>query len=612
VQVVDEIEEGRIGPVRVLDADDQRPAPGQGLEQPADRPGRLLGRHPGIHLAQRRCDALGRQRPLALAPQQGREAGLNVLAREPAHDLAERPVGCAFAPVETPADRGRRLSVDTGEQLAGESRLADPGRPEHGDESTRAARCHLFQRLAQPGQLALAPDERAVEPAGDRFRVGSEPEQPPRGVPGRLGVRRPFEQSPRPGREHDLAGLPFPAQSLSLAHDRPARHRRRGLVPDDRLTAGDSDPDAQGHATRLRGPNDAGGLLLHLERRPRGLQRVVFTHRGHAEERDRQRGADALGGGAVPPRNRDQLAREARDETLLRLRVERDAGRRARVDLEHEGGHRLSRRHAARLEARRLEVERGILAEDALLLAPQGGAGLDSELVDQRAPQRAVDGERIGLAPAAVERQRQLRVQTLAERVLGDEGLELGDQARVPAQSELRVDSLLGRRQAQLAEPRRLRRPERAEVDPVEGRPAPERQRLRQAVDPGLELSGSQQLPSAGRAPLEGGEVQIVRIDTQLVARRLRQQHVGSEQLAQPGDVHLERVPGRVGRRLSPEAVDQPIRRDGLVRPEQKQRQETPLLLAADRERAFLAPGYKRAKDGKAHRRLILGAFTHN
>ena len=64
------------------------------------------------------------------------------------------------------------------------------------------------------------------------------------------------------------------------------------------------------------------------------------------------------------------------------------------------------------------------------------------------APRRPVDLQRLGLARRAVEREHQLAAQPLAQRVLGDQRLQLADQVRVPAGGEVGVDALLERRRA--------------------------------------------------------------------------------------------------------------------------------------------------------------------
>ena len=56
--------------------------------------------------------------------------------------------------------------------------------------------------------------------------------------------------------------------------------------------------------------------------------------------------------------------------------------------------------------------------------------------------------ERLGLASRPVEREHQLSPKALAQRMLFDERLELADQLLCGPQLEVRLDSLLDRRQA--------------------------------------------------------------------------------------------------------------------------------------------------------------------
>ncbi len=86
--------------------------------------------------------------------------------------------------------------------------------------------------------------------------------------------------------------------------------------------------------------------------------------------------------------------------------------------------------------------ELGIVIQDLPLEALQLPARLDAELVDERPSRGLVDVERVRLAPRAIEREHQLATQPLLEWMLGDEGLELGDQGGVTAELEVRLDPL--------------------------------------------------------------------------------------------------------------------------------------------------------------------------
>ena len=59
---------------------------------------------------------------------------------------------------------------------------------------------------------------------------------------------------------------------------------------------------------------------------------------------------------------------------------------------------------------------------------------LDTELVDERLPRPAIDLQGLGLAARPIEGEHQLSVEVLAERVRGDEPLELSDEFHVPAE----------------------------------------------------------------------------------------------------------------------------------------------------------------------------------
>ena len=63
----------------------------------------------------------------------------------------------------------------------------------------------------------------------------------------------------------------------------------------------------------------------------------------------------------------------------------------------------------------------------------QLGTGLDADLLDEDATGLAVDLERLGLPPAAIQREHQLRREPLARRVLGQQLPQLAHQRGVPA-----------------------------------------------------------------------------------------------------------------------------------------------------------------------------------
>src|SRR5439155_70847 len=114
-------------------------------------------------------------------------------------------------------------------------------------------------------------------------------------------------------------------------------------------------------------------------------------------------------------------------------RGRRRAGRRGLGRLRPTCARRLARRGR---RGRVAEPELGPLHEDAALELAQLVAGLDAELVDERSAGVPVALERVGLAARAVQREHQLRAESLVQRVLGDETLQLADELGVAAEVE--------------------------------------------------------------------------------------------------------------------------------------------------------------------------------
>ena len=117
------------------------------------------------------------------------------------------------------------------------------------------------------------------------------------------------------------------------------------------------------------------------------------------------------------------------------------------------------------------EIELGRVVEDAQLQVLQPGAGLDAHL-GQALVGVAVGGERVRLAPGAVEREHQLGHRPLAPGVLADPALQLPDEVLVHPEPQLALEAVLGRAGALLLElpDRRLREVVVREVRRAQGR----------------------------------------------------------------------------------------------------------------------------------------------
>jgi len=119
-----------------------------------------------------------------------------------------------------------------------------------------------------------------------------------------------------------------------------------------------------------------------------------------------------------------------------------------------------------------------------------------------------------------------------------------------------------------------------------------------------------QRLPEAALLlqSLEALQIELVGRKAQQVAGRHGLQALPAEELAELGDVHLQRLGGGLGRLSLPEGVDQAVARDDLVPVEQQDGQQTALLGAPKAHRPRLGVNLERPKDAELHR--YLGART--
>ena len=118
--------------------------------------------------------------------------------------------------------------------------------------------------------------------------------------------------------------------------------------------------------------------------------------------------------------------------------------------------------------------------------APQLGRRLDPDLVDQGLPGVAERLERVGLAPAPVQREHPLRVQPLPQRVLRQQRVDLPDDLVMPAGGQVRLDRQLPGREPQLVEPADLGPRERLVGQVRERIAAKQRERLSRRPAPRL------------------------------------------------------------------------------------------------------------------------------
>jgi hypothetical protein len=110
----------------------------------------------------------------------------------------------------------------------------------------------------------------------------------------------------------------------------------------------------------------------------------------------------------------------------------------------------------------RRERQCWILSKDLALELPEGGAGIEPELVRKRLTAFLVDMECLGLPSGAIQGEHELGAEPLTQRVRYDHALELGYQLRVRAEVELGVESVLEGGEAQPLDARGLLRAKRS------------------------------------------------------------------------------------------------------------------------------------------------------
>ena len=246
------------------------------------------------------------------------------------------------------------------------------------------------------------------------------------------------------------------------------------------------------------------------------------------------------------------------------------------------------------------------MAKDGALEFGQLGARLDPQVLDQSPSGGPVCLQRLGLAAGAVEGEHEGAPQALPQRMLAHQGAELADQLGGTAEGEVGLEAALEGRQPLLFQAGGCRLGEGLEGQVGEGGPAPQRQPPAE----GLRRRGRVSRRHGPAGPLDQGleavQVELVGIEPEQVAGGSRHQPPasllrGPQQPPQPRDVHLDDLPGRRRRLLAPEAVGQPVRRDGLVAVQQQQGEQRALLWPAQGEGALTDARLERPKDQELH-----------
>ena len=210
------------------------------------------------------------------------------------------------------------------------------------------------------------------------------------------------------------------------------------------------------------------------------------------------------------------------------------------------------------------------MLEDPPLQSAEVVGRLQPEVVRQQATDLGVLRERIRLPSRAVEGEHQLSPEPLVEGVVGDRALELGDEVRVPAQGELRVDPLGEDRHAEIVETVPLGRREGLVAGVVERAAAKPRLGAPQRLGPlvvGLR-------PGLGAQRLNELDVELAVLEANRVGVTPCRDALVAERAAELADVALDDLPGARRCAAVPEILDERVDRQRLVRPRQHEEEE--------------------------------------
>ena len=289
-EVVDEIQEGGLAPVDVVEDEHERTPPGESLDERSDGPERLLGAarllNEADHLAKTTGGDLGfliAVEHVAESSQVLRVGGRVVEVRCVADRLEHGPVCDSLAVRQTAPTRDEGGLAQVRHELLHKTRLPDACGTENREELARAVARRLLEGVVQAPPLASAPDHGRVE-AAHLAHCGPHAEQP-NVIPLKLRGDHVANEAVRELVQQDCTRGRGMLQAKRLGHGSPGRVR---CVP---VPAGKhlARPDADAHVERRPPLRDE--LLLqrckslpHLGRSRHGSKGVVLVHGRNSED----------------------------------------------------------------------------------------------------------------------------------------------------------------------------------------------------------------------------------------------------------------------------------------------------------------------------------------
>jgi hypothetical protein len=204
---------------------------------------------------------------------------------------------------------------------------------------------------------------------------------------------------------------------------------------------------------------------------------------------------------------------------------------------------------------------------------------------------------------ATVERPHQLTAQPLAKRLGANERFQFGYELGVATGGKIGLDPALHAFLPLLRQPRDVRLRERLEREVRQRRPSPERQRAARVA---AALAGSCSTSAAPSAAWALNRTVSSRSASRWSASTRRAPDECRRELPpQLRDVHLDGVPGRSRRMLTPEIVDQPVDRDDLAEMEREVGDEHLRFGAAEAQGLAVPSNLERAEQQDLERARI-------
>ncbi len=266
-----------------------------------------------------------------------------------------------------------------------------------------------------------------------------------------------------------------------------------------------------------------------------------------------------------------------------------------RVTPEEVGGIGLGERPKAlvRIALRRISrqltrmgQERRVMEQDPLLESLQRRRRIEPELVSKHRSELLVGPKRLGMAPAAIEREHQELPGAFAQRIVADGGVQHRDDLGGTPGLELRCRHLLDRVQVEVTESADVGLSELLVGEVRQRGAVPQAQCGPQHLRATGEVADANQPAPIVDEPLEPPGIDCLRVGVELVPRSPGGQHLPSaDRFQRPTEfrhVNLDRVRCRARGMLAPQQVDEPIDRDDLSRVQQQDREERPLLRRAE------------------------------